>query len=53
MDETDDLDAYNDYSEHDMWIDFTYQENTDELPAPFDSEARMTVLHLEITGINE
>lgn len=44
MGETNDLDAYNDDSEHDMWIDFAYQENTDELAVPFDNEARMTVL---------
>lgn len=31
MDELDNLDIYNGDSEHDMWVDFTYQENTNEL----------------------
>lgn len=39
MDELDDLDAYNGNPEHDMWVDFTYQENTSELPDLFDDEA--------------
>ena len=36
MDELDDLEVYNGDTEHDMWGDFTYQENTDELPDLFD-----------------
>lgn len=35
MDEFDDLDEYNGNAEHDMWADFTYQENTAELPYIF------------------
>lgn len=31
MDEYDDLDAYNVDTEHDMWVDFDYNENTGEL----------------------
>lgn len=27
----DDLNAYNGDAEHDMWVDFSYQENTNEL----------------------
>ena len=38
MDELDDLDVYNGNSEHDMWVDFTYQENTDELLDFFDED---------------
>ena len=39
MDELDDLDTYNGDTEHDMWVDFTYQVNTDELPDLFDDKA--------------
>lgn len=38
MDELDDLDAYNGSTEHDMWVDYTYHENTDELIDIFDDE---------------
>lgn len=31
MDILDDLDAYNGNTEDDMWVDFTYQENTENL----------------------
>lgn len=34
----DDLNAYNGEAEHDMWIDFSYHENTDELHDLFDDE---------------
>ncbi len=30
MDEFEDLDAYNGDTEYDMWVDFTYHENTGE-----------------------
>lgn len=36
MDELDGLDVYNGNTEHDMWVDFTYHENTGELPELFD-----------------
>ena len=36
MNDYDDLDAYNGDSEHDMWEDFDYNENTDELPELFE-----------------
>ena len=36
MDEYEDLDAYNGDTEHDMWIDFDYNENTGELSGIFD-----------------
>lgn len=39
MDVLNDLGAYNGNTEHDMWVDFTYQENTDELPDIFDEDA--------------
>lgn len=39
MDELEELDAYNGDTEHDMWVDFTYHVNTDELGALFDDEA--------------
>lgn len=31
-----DLDQYNGDAEHDMWVDFDYHENTDELSEYFD-----------------
>ena len=31
MNDYDDLDAYNGDSEHNMWVDFDYNENTGEL----------------------
>lgn len=31
MDELNDLETYNGDAEHDMWVDFTYQEYTGEL----------------------
>ena len=37
--DSDDLDEYNGNTEHDMWVDFTYHENTDELPDLCDDEA--------------
>lgn len=36
MDEYEDLDAYNGDTEHDMWVDFDYNENTGELSDIFD-----------------
>ena len=36
MDEYEDLDAYNGDTEHDMWVDFDYNENTGELSSPFE-----------------
>ena len=36
MNDYDDLDAYNGDSEHDMWVDFDYNENTGELPELFE-----------------
>ena len=39
MEELDDLDAYNGNTEHDMWMDFTYQENTYELSGILDEDA--------------
>lgn len=36
MDEYDDLDAYNGDTEHDMWVDFDYNENTGELSDLFE-----------------
>ena len=36
MDEFDDLGAYNGDTEHDMWVDFTAHESTDELGEYFD-----------------
>lgn len=38
MDEYEDLDAYNGNVEHDMWVDYDYHQNTDELPECFDEE---------------
>lgn len=36
MDEYEDLDAYNGDTEHDMWVDLDYNENTGELSGIFD-----------------
>ena len=36
MDEYEDLDAYNGDTEHDMWVDFDYHENTGELSDLFE-----------------
>lgn len=36
MDNLEEIDAYNGNTEHDMWVDFTYHENTGELPELFD-----------------
>lgn len=36
MDEYDDLGTYNGDTEHDMWVDFDYNENTGELSDIFD-----------------
>ena len=38
MDELEELDAYKGDTEHDMWVDFTYQENTEELADLFDED---------------
>lgn len=35
IDELDDLDAYDGNTVHDMWVDYTYQENTNEQPDIF------------------
>lgn len=34
-----DLDAYNGTTDHYMWVHYTYQENTNELPDIFDEDA--------------
>lgn len=39
MDDFSDFDRYNGDTEHDMWVDFTYQENTAEHPNIFDEDA--------------
>lgn len=36
MNQYDDLETYNGDSEHDMWVDFDYHENTSELPELFE-----------------
>ena len=36
MDEYDDLGTYNGDTEHDMWVDFDYHENTGELSELFE-----------------
>ena len=36
MEEYEDLDAYNGDTEHDMWVDFDYNENTGGLSVIFD-----------------
>lgn len=38
MDEYEDLDAYNGNVEHDMWIDYDYHQNTEELPEWFEED---------------
>lgn len=38
MHELEELDAYNGDTDHDMWVDFTYHENTGELPDLFDDK---------------
>lgn len=38
MNELDNLDAYNGDTKHDMWVDFTYKRNTEELPDIFDED---------------
>lgn len=40
----DDLDQYNGDTEHDMWVDFTYHENTGELADEFDDVETLTNL---------
>lgn len=35
MDEYENLDAYNGNVEHDMWVDYDYHQNTEELPEWF------------------
>lgn len=37
MDEYEDLDRYDGNTEHDMWVDFDYHENTSELLDIFDN----------------
>ncbi len=39
MNDYDDLDTYNGETEHDMWVDYTCQENTTELTDLFDDVA--------------
>lgn len=39
MDELEDLYEYNGNTLHDMWINLSYQENTDKLPDIFDEDA--------------
>lgn len=34
----DGLDTYNGDAEHDMWVDYDYHINTDELPEDFNDE---------------
>lgn len=36
MTDYDDLDTYNGDTEHDMWVDFDYHENTGELSGLFE-----------------
>lgn len=36
MDDYEDLDAYNGDTEHDMWVNFDYNENTGKLSGIFD-----------------
>lgn len=38
MNEYEDLGYYNGNVEHDMWTDYDYHENTDELPEWFNEE---------------
>lgn len=38
MDELDDLNDYNGETDHDMWVDFSYHMNTNELPEEFNDE---------------
>ncbi|MCH5346806.1 MAG: hypothetical protein J1E63_06825 [Muribaculaceae bacterium] len=38
MDEYDDMSMYNGDAEHDMWVDFTYHQNTGELDELFDDD---------------
>ena len=38
MDEYEDLDAYNGNVEHDMWVDYDYLQNTEELPEWFEED---------------
>ena len=37
-----DLNAYNGDVVHDMWVDYDYNENTDELPEYFDDDFEQT-----------
>ena len=37
MDEYDNLSSYNGDTEHDMWVDFNYHENTAELSGLFEN----------------
>lgn len=39
MDELEELDAYNGETDHDMWVDFTYHEDTGELADLFDEDS--------------
>ena len=48
MDEYDDLDTYNGDTEHDMWVDFDYNENTGELSDLFeDTDLRRFYLQVQ------
>ena len=37
-----DLETYNGNVEHDMWVDYDYQENTDELSEWFNDDSEPT-----------
>ena len=39
MDELDNLNNYNGDPQHDMWVDFDFNENTGELPEVFDEDS--------------
>lgn len=39
MNDFDDLDQYNGDPQHDMWVDYDFNENTDELPDIFDEDS--------------
>lgn len=38
MNDFDDLDQYNEDPQHDMWVDYDFNENTGELPDVFDED---------------
>ena len=39
MEELDNLNDYNGDPQHDMWVDFDFNENTGELPEVFDEDS--------------